>query len=107
RTSIRRAGGRGRRARRGGDRLSTSRRADPCPWHRLRRHDSARSSTNGFFLWCSYEYGYATGGGRCTDPLPLISRCGTGDHKSRADTTIGTVVPPRSVVVTPLRRVRL
>jgi hypothetical protein len=60
-----------------------------------------------FFLGCSYECGYATGGRRCTDPLPLISRCGTGDHESRADTTIGTVVPSRWVVVTPLQRVGL
>ena len=76
RAAVRRAGGRGRRARRGGDRLPAGQRADPRPRGHLRRRDSGRAPAGIFLRGGAHQHGPAAGGGQCADPLPRIARGG-------------------------------
>ena len=95
RASVRRAGGPGRRAWRGGDRFPTGRRTDPRPWNHLCRLASGGGPANDLFRGRAHAYGPAARSRERADPLPRLIRGGAGDPGGRLDATPGTIACTR------------
>ena len=87
RATVRRTSGRGRRAWRGGNRLSAGQRAHTRPWCDLRRGDSGRAPARIFVRRSDHQCSPAAGRGARAAPLPRIARGGLDDLEGRADTT--------------------
>jgi hypothetical protein len=85
------SGGRGGRARRGGNRLSTGERTDTRAWNYLHRRDSGRGPTGDFFRGGADRYGAAAASGECADPLPRIARGGACDRKGGAEAALRAI----------------
>ena len=79
RSAVGRAGGGGRRARRGGDRLPAGRRTDPCAGRRFRRHGAGRDSAADLFRRRTAE-GFATARCRSRAAAFPVVRGGRGRH---------------------------
>ena len=85
RSAVGRAGGGGRRARRGGDRLPAGRRADPCARHRFRRHGAGRHSAADLFRRRTAEGFAKSGRGGRAAALPLVCGSRSRHHQSRIE----------------------